>query len=81
MIDRTTWTRRGKITARRLVFRSRKQADQAAQKHTDAGRRVARSAHFIRNPISGERSVLFVVTIRPIPSWVAFAEKARGFGV
>ena len=81
MNHQTTWTRKGKITARKLVFRSRKQADSMAQKHANAGRRVARSMHYVRNPVTAERSALYVVTIRPQPAWQKFAEKQRGHGV
>jgi len=79
-IDSQVWTHEGNISATRLVFRTRVEADGAAKRAEKNGKRVTRQTSFFRDPNTGDRGRHFVVTIRPKPAWETYAEKRRGYG-
>lgn len=79
-INTTTWVRDGRIRAKRRLFATANAAHESAQRDTTAGRRVAYSMIWGRDPISGERYRVFVVTTRPAPLWEKFAEAKTGYG-
>jgi len=79
----TTWVKgtMRDITAQRFTTPNRAEADAFAKHNGDNERKVTRSMIYYREPTTGERKRAFVVTVRPKPSWVTFAEKATGYGV
>ena len=74
-----TWTRNGKISARRREFANRKVADTYAEQQSEQGRCVVRARSYSFNTDTGERTTLYIVTVRPGSSWQKYAV-LRGFG-